>query len=93
MSMKKEMEIAHPAARMVVMAAQMQEQEIGDGSNYVVIFAGELLHQAEALIRMGLPVAEIISGYTKAGKQAVEILESMLITLNITQYHNHICNH
>ena len=36
-----EMEIEHPAAKMIVMASQMQEQEIGDGSNFVVCLAGE----------------------------------------------------
>lgn len=43
----KELEIEHPAARMIVLAAAMQEQEIGDGSNYVVCLAGELLAKAE----------------------------------------------
>jgi T-complex protein 1 subunit theta len=43
----KELEIEHPAARMIVLAAAMQEQEIGDGSNYVVCLAGELLDKAE----------------------------------------------
>ncbi len=46
----QEMEVHHPAARMVVMAAQKQEEEIGDGTNFVIILAGELLSQAESLL-------------------------------------------
>ena len=42
----KELEVAHPAAKIMVMAAQMQEAEIGDGSNLVIILIGELLAQA-----------------------------------------------
>ena len=49
-----ELEVAHPAAKMVVMASKMQEQECGDMTNFVITFAGELLSQAEGLIKMGL---------------------------------------
>ena len=41
----------HPAAKLLVMASAMQEKEIGDGSNFVIVFAGELLAQAEHLRR------------------------------------------
>ena len=47
----KEVEVIHPAAKIVVMTAQSQETEIGDGTNFVVSFAGKLLHQAENLIK------------------------------------------
>ena len=42
----KESDIHHPAAKMIAMAAQMQEKECGDGSNFVISFAGELMAQA-----------------------------------------------
>ena len=74
-----EMEVAHPAAKMVVMAAAMQESEVGDGSNFVIVLAGELLHQAEELLTMGLHPSEIIAGYTKAGKQALALIETLSI--------------
>lgn len=48
----KELEVHHPAAKMVVMAAKMQENEMGDGTNFVVSFAGELLLKASHLLRM-----------------------------------------
>merc|ERR1711970_738852 len=73
----KEMEVQHPAAKMLVLAAHMQEQEIGDGTNLVVTFGGEALHQAEELLRKGLKPAEIISGYNMAHKKTLEILEEL----------------
>ncbi len=51
--------VQHPAARMIVMASHMQEQEVGDGTNFVLVFAGALLELAEELLRMGLSVSEV----------------------------------
>lgn len=48
----KELEVQHPAAKMIVMAAQMQEKQIGDNTNTVVIFAAALLEHAAELISM-----------------------------------------
>lgn len=48
----RELEIAHPAAKMLTMAASMQEAEVGDGTNFVVTFGGELLSHARDLLRM-----------------------------------------
>merc|ERR1711939_1066341 len=73
----RELDVVHPAAKMVVMAANMQEQECGDNTNLVVSLAGELLVQAESLIRMGLHPSEIIAGYTKAAQHASELLEGL----------------
>lgn len=75
----KELDVVHPAAKMLVMAAQQQEQEIGDGTNLVVVLAGEFLHQAEDLLQVGLHPSEIISGYEKAGKKALEILNELVV--------------
>lgn len=76
----KELEIQHPAAKMVVLASQMQEQEIGDGTNFVILFAGSLLEQAEELIRMGLTPTEVQEGYELACKKALEILPSLTVS-------------
>uniref|UniRef100_A0A8C4F883 T-complex protein 1 subunit theta n=1 Tax=Dicentrarchus labrax TaxID=13489 RepID=A0A8C4F883_DICLA len=54
----RELEVQHPAAKMIVMASHMQEQEVGDGTNFVLVFAGALLELAEELLRMGLSVSE-----------------------------------
>ncbi|CAK9182125.1 unnamed protein product [Ilex paraguariensis] len=61
-----ELEVQHPAAKLLVLAGKAQQAEIGDGANLTVSFAGELLLNAEELIRMGLHPSEIIIGYTKA---------------------------
>lgn len=71
----KELEVQHPAAKLIVMAAKMQESECGDGTHYVVTFAGELLNQAEGLIKMGLHPSQIVTGYEQATKKALELLE------------------
>ena len=47
----RELEIEHPAAKMLVLGAQMQENEVGDATNLVIILAGMLLKEAEDLIR------------------------------------------
>jgi len=75
----KELEVVHPAAKMIVLASKQQEQEAGDGTNFVVVFAGELLQQAESLIRMGLHVSDIISGYNKAGEKALQLLQELTV--------------
>lgn len=68
----KESDIHHPAAKMIAMAAKMQENECGDGSNFVITLAGELMAQAQSLLQMGLHPSEILIGYEKAFKFAVE---------------------
>lgn len=75
----KELDVIHPAAKMLVMAAQQQEQENGDGTNLVVVLGGEFLSKAEDLLQAGLHPSEIISGYEKAGKKALEILNELVV--------------
>lgn len=72
-----QMEIIHPAANMICMAAKMQETDYGDGTNFVITLASELLLKAENLISMGLHSSEIVNGYRKAGKYTVEQLPSL----------------
>ncbi|XP_033002784.1 T-complex protein 1 subunit theta isoform X2 [Lacerta agilis] len=74
----RELEVQHPAAKMIVLASHMQEQEVGDGTNFVLVFAGALLEHAEELLRMGLSVSEVIEGYEKALKKALEILPELV---------------
>ncbi|XP_010524976.1 PREDICTED: T-complex protein 1 subunit theta-like [Tarenaya hassleriana] len=73
-----ELEVQHPAAKILVLAAKAQQEEIGDGANLTISFAGELLQNAGELIRMGLHPSEIISGYTKGINKAVEFLEQLV---------------
>ncbi|PNJ45827.1 CCT8 isoform 9, partial [Pongo abelii] len=74
----RELEVQHPAAKMIVMASHMQEQEVGDGTNFVLVFAGALLELAEELLRIGLSVSEVIEGYEIACRKAHEILPNLV---------------
>ncbi|KAL4376262.1 hypothetical protein GQ457_02G039180 [Hibiscus cannabinus] len=73
-----ELEVQHPAAKILVLAGKAQQEEIGDGANLTISFAGELLQNAEELIRTGLHPSEIISGYTKAITKTIEVLEELV---------------
>lgn len=64
---------------MLILGSQMQEQEVGDGTNFVMILSGALLEQAEQLIRMGLTPTEIAEGYEKAQEKALELLPSLVV--------------
>lgn len=76
----KEVDVHHPAAKMISMAAKMQENEAGDGTNLVISLAGELMANAESLLKMGLHPSEILIGYEKGGYKALEILEGLETT-------------
>jgi T-complex protein 1 subunit theta len=75
----RELEIVHPAAKLVVMASQQQETEQGDASNLVLILAGELLHQAEGLLRLGLSTSEIAQGFDLACQFALKTLDEQVV--------------
>uniref|UniRef100_A0A8C0ZV78 T-complex protein 1 subunit theta n=1 Tax=Castor canadensis TaxID=51338 RepID=A0A8C0ZV78_CASCN len=68
----RELEVQHPAAKMIVMASHMQEQEVGDGTNFVLVFAGALLELAEELLRIGLSVSEAMSIFPDSGNFNVD---------------------
>ena len=73
----KETDIHHPAAKMIAQAAKMQDNEAGDGTNLLISLAGELMTQAEVLIKMGLHPSEIIIGYEKGAKKTMETLDTL----------------
>ncbi|KAK2714890.1 T-complex protein 1 subunit theta-like [Artemia franciscana] len=83
----RELEVEHPAAKIMVLASQMQEQEVGDGTNFVIIFAGALLEAAESLIKTGLNPTDIADGFEKALEKALEILPT-LVCHEIKDYRN-----
>ena len=56
----KELEIEHPAAKLLVLASERQEQEVGDGTNFVISLGGELLMGAQQLLDIGLHASEIL---------------------------------
>jgi len=79
----EEMQIEHPAAKMLVEIAKTQENEVGDGTTTVVVLAGELLKQAEKLIDDNVHPTVIARGYKLAADKAQEILNE--ISENVTE--------
>jgi thermosome len=75
----EEMEVEHPAAKMMVEVAKTQEDEVGDGTTTAVVIAGELLREAERLLDQGIHPTMIVSGYRMAAERAQKILEEMAI--------------
>jgi thermosome len=77
-----EMDIQHPAAKMMVEVAKTQDNEAGDGTTTAVIVSGELLNKAEALIEKSVHPTVIIDGYRKASEKALQVLEKIAIPIN-----------
>jgi len=77
-----EMDIQHPAAKMMVEVAKTQDNEAGDGTTTAVIITGELLGKAEELIEKNVHPTIIIDGYKKASEKALEVLEKLAIPVD-----------
>ncbi|RLF82702.1 thermosome subunit, partial [Thermococci archaeon] len=72
-----EMDIQHPAAKMMVEIAKTQDKEAGDGTTTAVVIAGELLRRAEELLNQNVHPSIIVKGYNLAAEKAQEILENI----------------
>jgi thermosome len=79
----KEMDIEHPAAKMMVEIAKTQDAEVGDGTTTAVVVAGELLKQAEALLDQEIHPTVIAAGYRDATDKAIEILKSIAVKVTV----------
>jgi len=75
----RELDVVHPAAKLIVMASQQQEAEMGDATNMVIVLAGELLKKAEDLLRMGLKASDVVQGYERAQTFALETLDRLQV--------------
>lgn len=71
----KEIEVEHPAAKMIVEVAKTQDTEVGDGTTTAVMLAGELLKQAQTLLDQNVHPTVISSGYRMASEKAKEVLD------------------
>jgi len=78
-----EMDIQHPAAKMMVEVAKTQDNEAGDGTTTAVIISGELLNKAQELIEKSVHPTVIIDGYRKAAEKALETLEKIAIKIDV----------
>jgi archaeal chaperonin len=76
-----EMEVQHPAAKMMVEVAKTQDDEVGDGTTTSVVVAGELLKKAEELIDQGIHPTVIVDGYREASNRALEVLNQIAIEI------------
>ena len=80
----KEMDIEHPAAKMIVEVSKTQDEEVGDGTTSAAVVAGELLKKAEDLIDMDVHPTVIASGYRLAASKSIEILNDLARDIDIT---------
>src|SRR5919106_3324234 len=72
----KEIDVQHPAAKMMVEISKATDNEVGDGTTSTVVLAGSLLSKAEELIAKGVHPTVIVDGYTMASEKAIEILKN-----------------
>ena len=79
----KEMDVEHPAAKMIIEVAKTQEDEVGDGTTTAVVLAGELLRRAEDLLDQEIHPSIICRGYRLAAEKAIEVLENIAIDVDI----------
>ena len=77
-----EMDIQHPAAKMMLEVAKTQDNEAGDGTTTAVIISGELLNKAQELVERSVHPTIIIDGYKKASDKALEVLEKIGISID-----------
>ncbi|PKL69880.1 MAG: thermosome subunit [Methanomicrobiales archaeon HGW-Methanomicrobiales-1] len=80
----KEMDIEHPAAKMMVEIAKTQDAEVGDGTTTAVVIAGELLKNAEGLLAQSVHPTVIAEGYRMAATKALVLLDGFAITVKPT---------
>ncbi len=78
----KEMEVQHPAAKLLVEVAKAQDAEVGDGTTTAVVFAGALLGKALELLDQNIHPTLVIEGYIKAMKEALKIIDELAIKVN-----------
>lgn len=74
----KQLEVEHPAAKVLVELAELQDREVGDGTTSVVILAAELLKRANDLVRNRIHATSIISGYRLAMREACKYINDKL---------------
>src|SRR5438445_569933 len=78
-----EIDVQHPAAKMLVEIAKTQDDEVGDGTTTAVVLAGELLKKAEGLLDQGLHPTIITAGYRKAADYAVKTLNEIAVPVKL----------
>jgi thermosome len=78
-----EIEVEHPAAKMMVEIAKTQDDMVGDGTTTAVVLAAELLKKAEELLDQNIHPTIVVSGYRKAAQKAVEVIDNIALQVDI----------
>jgi len=79
----EEIDVQHPAAKMMIEVAKTQDKEVGDGTTTAVVLAGELLRKAGELLEDNIHPSIIVSGYQKASVKALETLEKVSMDVDL----------
>jgi thermosome len=79
----KEIDVEHPAAKMMVEIAKTQDDMVGDGTTTAVVLASELLKKAEELLDQNIHPTILVSGYRKATQKAIEIIEKIGVPIDV----------
>ncbi len=79
----KEIDVEHPAAKMMVEIAKTQDDMVGDGTTTAVVLASELLKKAEELLDQNIHPTMLVSGYRKASQKAIEVINKIAVPLDI----------
>ena len=79
----KEIDVEHPAAKMMVEIAKTQDDMVGDGTTTAVVLASELLKKAEELLDQNIHPIILVSGYRKATQKAIEIIEKNAVPIDV----------
>ena len=77
----KELDVQHPAAKMLVEVSKTQDNEVGDGTTTAVLLSGELLDKAEKLLDKDVHPTVIVDGYKVAAEKAIDILDKLSIPI------------
>ena len=78
-----EIDVQHPAAKMIVEVAKTQDDMVGDGTTTAVVLAGELLKMAEDMLEQNIHPTLIVEGYRKAAQKALEVLDKISQTVDL----------
>jgi len=78
----KEIDVEHPAAKMMVEIAKTQDDMVGDGTTSAVVLASELLKKAEELLEQNIHPTILVSGFRKASQKAIEVIGKTAVPLD-----------
>ncbi|MHC3129728.1 MAG: TCP-1/cpn60 chaperonin family protein [Candidatus Bathyarchaeota archaeon] len=78
-----EIDVQHPAAKMIVEVAKTQDEMVGDGTTTAVVLSGELLKEGEELLNENIHPILIVGGYRKAAQKALEVLDKISQTVDL----------